>query len=66
MEFYSGAPGQPGRFRKGFCLRRVQQVLSALAEMRMALRPRFVASPLHDAAGLARAVEAACRTLWDE
>jgi acetyltransferase-like isoleucine patch superfamily enzyme len=40
--------------------------LNALAEMRMALRPRFIASPLHDAAGLARAVEAAYRTLWDE
>ena len=40
--------------------------LNALAEMRMTLRPRFRASPLHDAAGLARAVEAAYRTLWDE
>ncbi len=38
----------------------------ALAEMRMALRPQFMASPLHDAAGLARAVAAAYRMLWDE
>jgi predicted O-linked N-acetylglucosamine transferase (SPINDLY family) len=52
----------------GYVARAVAAALDpgALAELRMALRPRFMASPLHDAAGLARAVEAAYRTLWDE
>lgn len=40
--------------------------LNALAQMRMELRPRFMASALHDATGLARAVEATYRMLWDE
>ncbi|MGE0222236.1 MAG: tetratricopeptide repeat protein, partial [Acetobacteraceae bacterium] len=37
----------------------------ALARVRAALRPDFQASPLHDARGLARAIEAAYRALWD-
>jgi predicted O-linked N-acetylglucosamine transferase (SPINDLY family) len=40
--------------------------LARLAQLRAELRPRFAASPLRDAAGLARAVEAVYRTLWDE
>ena len=40
--------------------------LHVLAQLRAELRPRFEASPLRDADGLARCVEAACRTLWDE
>ena len=40
--------------------------LGALARLRAELRPRFATSPLHDGAGLARAVEAAYRALWDE
>ena len=40
--------------------------LDALAELRAALRGRFAASPLFDSAGLARAIEAAYRDLWDE
>ena len=39
--------------------------LRSLAQLRGELRPRFAASPLYDAAGLARAVETAYRTLWD-
>ncbi len=39
--------------------------LDALAALRAGLRPRFLASPLHDPAGLARAVETAFRELWD-
>ena len=38
----------------------------ALARLRAELRPRFAASPLHDARDLARVVEATYRTLWDE
>jgi predicted O-linked N-acetylglucosamine transferase (SPINDLY family) len=37
----------------------------ALAQLRATLRPRLAASPLLDAAGLARAVEQVCRMLWD-
>jgi predicted O-linked N-acetylglucosamine transferase (SPINDLY family) len=40
--------------------------LPALAQVRAALRPRFADSPLRDAAGLARLLEAAYRTLWDK
>jgi len=40
--------------------------LPALAELRAGLRGRFQTSPLRDASGLARAVEDACRRLWDE
>ncbi|HUN41277.1 MAG TPA: tetratricopeptide repeat protein [Acetobacteraceae bacterium] len=40
--------------------------LESLAELRLALRPRMAASPLLDAVGLARSVEAAYRALWDE
>jgi predicted O-linked N-acetylglucosamine transferase (SPINDLY family) len=39
--------------------------LPALAAVRAALRPRMAASALLDAPGLARAVEAAYRDLWD-
>ncbi len=38
---------------------------TALAELRAALRQRFSASPLRDATGLARELEAAYRTLWE-
>ncbi len=37
----------------------------ALAQLRPTLRPRLAASPLLDAAGLARGVEQVCRMLWD-
>ena len=37
----------------------------ALARLRPTLRPRLAASPLLDAAGLARGVEQVCRMLWD-
>jgi predicted O-linked N-acetylglucosamine transferase (SPINDLY family) len=40
--------------------------LPALSRLRSELRARFAASPLRDAAGLARLVEAAYRSLWDE
>ncbi len=40
--------------------------LDALARLRADLRPRMQASPLLDAAGLARAIEHAYRDLWDE
>ncbi len=39
--------------------------MAALSQLRATLRPRLAASPLLDAAGLAREVEHACRTLWD-
>lgn len=38
---------------------------NALAQLRATLRPRLAASPLLDAAGLARGVEQVCRMLWD-
>ncbi len=37
----------------------------ALLQLRLALRARLAASPLLDAAGLAREVEQACRVLWN-
>jgi predicted O-linked N-acetylglucosamine transferase (SPINDLY family) len=40
--------------------------LQSLARLRMGLRPRLANSPLCDAHGLARAVEAVYRDLWDE
>jgi predicted O-linked N-acetylglucosamine transferase (SPINDLY family) len=40
--------------------------LPALAQLRSELRGRFANGPMGDASGLARAVETACRTLWDE
>ncbi len=39
--------------------------IQALARLRDGLRQQFAASPLHDAAGLARHVEAAFRGLWN-
>jgi len=39
--------------------------LDALASLRGGLRPRFAASALHDADGLARAIEAAYAALWE-
>ncbi|HET9018512.1 MAG TPA: tetratricopeptide repeat protein, partial [Acetobacteraceae bacterium] len=39
---------------------------ASLARLHAELRGRFLASPLHDATGLARAVEAAYRALWEE
>jgi predicted O-linked N-acetylglucosamine transferase (SPINDLY family) len=38
--------------------------IDTLARLRAELRPRFAASPLRDAVGLAREIEAAYRTLW--
>ncbi|MBN8897930.1 MAG: tetratricopeptide repeat protein, partial [Rhodospirillales bacterium] len=40
--------------------------LDALAALRASLRNRFAQGPLGDAAGLARAVEAVYRSLWEE
>ena len=40
--------------------------LAALAQLRAGLRQRVAASPLRDAAGLARAIEHTFRTLWNE
>ncbi len=40
--------------------------LGALAELRAGLRQRVACSPLCDATGLARAIEATYRMLWDE
>jgi predicted O-linked N-acetylglucosamine transferase (SPINDLY family) len=40
--------------------------LSALARTRSTLRPQIAASPLCDASGLARHVEAAYRNLWTD
>lgn len=39
--------------------------LDALERLRAALRPTFRASPLHDASGLARAIEQTYQDLWD-
>ncbi|HKZ96930.1 MAG TPA: tetratricopeptide repeat protein, partial [Hyphomicrobiaceae bacterium] len=39
---------------------------AALATLRESLRPRFAASPLGDAKGLARDIEAAFRALWTD
>ncbi len=40
--------------------------LASLQQLRSGLRHRFAASPLHDAGGLARAMESTYRMLWDE
>jgi predicted O-linked N-acetylglucosamine transferase (SPINDLY family) len=44
--------------------RAVAADIDALARLRAELRPRFAASPLRDARGLAREIEAAYRALW--
>ncbi len=39
--------------------------IDALEQVRANLRPKFAASPMHDAPGLARTMEATYRALWD-
>ena len=46
------------------CCVRLASDVAALAALRAAIRPRIAASPLMDAQGFARDIEAAYRNLW--
>lgn len=48
------------------CAAALAQDRSRLAELRMTLRSRMLASPLTDAAGFARKLEAAYRGAWQQ